>query len=93
MVDETYNRHIRRLERRIAQLELDLITLKARAAQIEEDADTGADSYLKTEHIDQYTGIANEPIITFSNGVIHKTLIYGPGGAPATEYADHFTVA
>jgi len=74
MVDERYNRHIRRLEAQIADLLSEINDIKSGATAVP-GATGGGDSYLKTEHISEYTGLPFEPIITKSTGYIARNLV------------------
>ena len=77
MVDELYNRHIRRLEGRLADLQRQLDEATAIVVALDADAPSVGDSYLKSEHIDAFTGLPNEPIITNTGGKIARQLWLG----------------
>jgi len=76
MVDERYNRHIRRLEAQIADLLSEINDIKSGATAVP-GATGGGDSYLKTEHINSFDASKSAtPIITGANGKIAKNLVF-----------------
>jgi hypothetical protein len=76
MVDDSYNRHIRRLEGQIADLLQEIDDIKDGTTAVP-GATGGGDSYLKTEHIDSYDAAKSAtPVITAANGKIAKNLVF-----------------